>query len=284
MTIFGGQGDIHGSMGLLWRSGGNQRSGETVGRKASLSLDEIVNAGIAIADSGGLSALSMRSVGERLGRTAMALYTYVPSKGELVDLMYDHVLAELPTSYELASGWRAALMAWARDLCEFYILHPWVLQISSARPVLGPNEYSSLNTVLTILFQAKLEPSLIRRIVGLLFHCVRGSAQTISEVRMAPAATGVTDERWWADHSAALIEVAPNFGERYPMVMRLEAESNQGHDAVSISDPGLPHLEREARETFSVGLKVILDGLELATTRQNPLSCEEVAAPRTFSG
>jgi len=78
------------------------------GPKPGLSVDAIVDAAIAVADADGTEALSMRTVGQRLGRTAMALYTYVPSKRELLDLMYDRAIAELPGDDDLAAGWRAA--------------------------------------------------------------------------------------------------------------------------------------------------------------------------------
>jgi AcrR family transcriptional regulator len=138
-------------MALLWRTtgSGNVRTGP--GPKPGLSVDVIVDAAIAVADAEGMAALSMRAVGEWLGRTAMALYTYVPSKSEVVDLMYDRALAELPTDYERGAGWRAAVTSWAEDSWAFYLRHPWVLQVSQVRPVLGPNEYVVLETVMRIL-------------------------------------------------------------------------------------------------------------------------------------
>ena len=79
----------------------------------------------------------MRKVAERLGRSAMSLYTYVPGKAELLDLMLDTVLGELPTAYS-ENGWRAAVEASARDGWDFYQRHPWVLQVSGAPGVSVP--------------------------------------------------------------------------------------------------------------------------------------------------
>ena len=55
----------------------------------------MVDAGVAIADADGLDALSMRKVASRLGVGAMSLYTYVPGRSELMELMIDPVYAEL---------------------------------------------------------------------------------------------------------------------------------------------------------------------------------------------
>ncbi|WP_406314485.1 TetR/AcrR family transcriptional regulator [Streptosporangium sp. NBC_01639] len=266
MAVFAGQGDVRRSMALLWRTPGREATRSAPGPRPGLSVDVIVDAAIAVADERGMAALSMRAVGERLGRTGMALYTYVPSKGELVDLMYDRAHAELPTGYEPAAGWRAAVTSWAWDAWAFYLRHPWVLQVSQARPALGPNEYVMLETVLTVLRAIGLEAGVLRRVVGTLFHFVRGAAQTVAETRQAPAATGVSDEEWWHARSALLKEVAPDFAERFPMVTWLESEG-ASRLAAEEEEEGVPYLEREAKETFRVGLTVLLDGIEAAVSR-----------------
>ncbi|MEU9113231.1 TetR/AcrR family transcriptional regulator [Streptomyces sp. NPDC048483] len=258
MVLFAGQGDARRSMSLLWRAKDKEAAGKrsAPGPKPALSVDAIVDAAIEVADAEGLAALSMRAVGERLGRTAMALYTYVPSKSELVDLMYDRALAELPADYDLAPGWRSAVTSWAEDTWEFYLRHPWVLQVSQVRPVLGPNEYGALETLVRLLYATELDSAVLRRIVGALFHFVRGAAQTVTESRLAAAATGVSDEEWWQSRSTVLGEVVPDFQHRFPLLVRLETEGATPH-----SGSAEPYMEREAKTTFEVGLAVILDGI-----------------------
>ncbi|MCC5575443.1 TetR/AcrR family transcriptional regulator C-terminal domain-containing protein [Microtetraspora sp. AC03309] len=262
MVVFAGQGDARRSMSLLWRVPGSGAARGGRGPKPGLSVDVIVDAAIAVADADGMAALSMRAVGERLGRTGMALYTYVPNKGELVDLMYDRALAELPADYDLEAGWRPAVTSWAEDTWEFYLRHPWVLQVSQARPVLGPNEYVMLETLLAILRETGLDAAVVRRVVGTLFHFVRGAAQTVTESREAATATGVPDDEWWQTRSALLREVVPDFFTRFPMVAWLESDT-----APPAEDDATPFLEREARRTFEVGLDILLDGIHAAVRR-----------------
>ncbi|MFE1173870.1 TetR/AcrR family transcriptional regulator [Streptomyces sp. NPDC058773] len=261
MVVFAGQGDARRSMALLWQAEGTPgaRTRRWPGPKPALNVAAIVEAGVAVADADGMAALSMRAVGERLGRTAMALYTYVPGKNELVDLMYDQVLAELPTEYDLTPGWRAAVTSWAGDTWDFYLRHPWVLQVSQSRPVLGPNEYRALETLLGLLYATGLSSAVLRRIVGALVHFIRGAAQTVTESRQAAASTGASDEEWWQARSGMLTEMVPDFAERYPLLVRLETEG-----AAPDPDGSVPYLEREARSTFDIGLTVILDGIEAA--------------------
>ncbi|MGW6918981.1 TetR/AcrR family transcriptional regulator C-terminal domain-containing protein [Kitasatospora sp. NPDC054939] len=272
MVVFAGQGDARRSMSLLWRQPGAPEGRTGPGPKPALSVDAIVAAGIAVADADGMAALSMRAVGERLGRTAMALYTYVPGKSELVDLMHDRVLGELPDGYDTGAGWRRAVTAWADDAWAFYLRHPWVLQVSQARPVLGPGEYRVLETLVGILRGTGLEPLALRRTLGTVLQFVRGTAQTAAEARQAAAATGVADDDWWLTRSALLAELAPDFAERFPLLADLEARAAADAPEPAPTGDGTPYLEQEARETFHTGLAVLLDGIEstAARMRTNP--------------
>ncbi|MFF8915395.1 TetR/AcrR family transcriptional regulator [Streptomyces sp. NPDC015032] len=269
MVVFAGQGDARRSMSLLWRAERPEepRRGPAPGPRPGLSVDAIVTAAIAVADEDGMAALSMRAVGERLGRTAMALYTYVPGKSELLDLMYDAVHAELPTEYPGVDNWRTGLTDWAHDTLAFHLRHPWVLQVSQARPVLGPHEYGTLDTLVRLLAGTGLDAPLLRRLTGTLSHFVRGCAGTVAEARQAAAVTGESDEEWWFARSALLGEVAPDFADRYPDLSAMESASAPPPPSPGPDGEELPFLERQARETFDAGLGVLLDGIEAAIRR-----------------
>ncbi|HEY0454358.1 TetR/AcrR family transcriptional regulator [Actinophytocola sp.] len=264
MVVFAAQGDARRSLALLWRA--ESPDEQRPGPRQALTVDEIVDAAVAVADEEGMAALSMRAVGQRLGRTGMALYTYVPSKSELVDLMYDRAHASLSHDYPLDDRWRPAVVAWAGDLWRFYQRHPWVLQVSQVRPVLGPHEYAVVETVTRLLYETGLPARTLTRVVGTLFHFVRGAAATVAEATQAVTDTGVSNEDWWMTRSALLTEVAPDFADRYPTITRLGAEDTFTYDESK------PYLEQQAQETFEVGLGVILDGVEAAMSRQEPVT------------
>ena len=259
MPVFAGQGDPARSMALLWRTPG-ARTGP--GPKPGLSVDAIVAAAIAVADTDGLAGLSMRAVAERLGVTAMALYTYVPGKNELVDLMYDGAHAELPRRYDLGQGWRAAVTSWATDLVRCYVRHPWALQVSFARPVLGPNEQVVVEALAGVLRPTGLPVEVARRVVSLLFYVVRGTAQTVAESRLAATAGGASEQAWWSGRVAALRQVAPDFAQRFP-----DSAWLAGASAAHRQGDPIPYLEREAMEAFTVGLTVLLDGIQAAMAK-----------------
>lgn len=265
MGVYGGQGDPDRSMALLWAAPASEGTRTAPGPRPRLSVEAIVAAAIEVADAGPLEGLSMRTVAERLGRSSMALYTYVPGKGELLDLMYDRVHAELSGRTGPGEDWRAAVTAWARELRAFYLRHPWVLQVSHARPVLGPHEQAVLERLAGILRGTGLPARTLRGVVGALFDFVRGAARTVAEARTAVAATGVSDEEWWARRAGVLAKVAPDFAERFPMSVWLG-----GEDTEPSGDGDAPYLERGAEETFTIGLDVLLDGIEEARKRLPP--------------
>jgi len=254
VVVFAGQGDARRSMELLWGVAASPRPGP----KQGLSVAAIVTAAIEVADAEGMAALSMRGVGDRLGRTAMALYTYVPGKSELVDLMYDRALAELPDGHDLSGGWRAAAVALAGDLWDLHLHHPWLLQVSPSRPVLGPGEFHVQEVMLRVLFATGLPVRQVRWVASALFTLVRGSVQMAAESRQASHETGLSEEDWWYARSALLTELAPDLGSRFPMVAKL------GSDQAGYPEPGEPYLEREARLSFEGGLELLLDGVEAA--------------------
>ncbi|WP_432758609.1 TetR/AcrR family transcriptional regulator [Streptomyces lydicamycinicus] len=87
-------GDQAGSVELLW--GGRERPSR--GPKPALSLERITRTAIALADTGGLGAVSMQRVAAELDFTKMSLYRYVPGKSELVALMIDRAMGEPPSA------------------------------------------------------------------------------------------------------------------------------------------------------------------------------------------
>ncbi|MGW1340526.1 TetR/AcrR family transcriptional regulator [Kribbella sp. NPDC002412] len=119
---------------LLW----GDRPQRSRGPKPAITLAGIAEAGIRIADSEGLEAVSMQRVADDLPVTKMALYRHVPGKTELVAVMSD--LAFGPPPDHDAMPWRDALKTWALDLYAAFGKHPWLLQSTVGRRLLGPNE------------------------------------------------------------------------------------------------------------------------------------------------
>jgi AcrR family transcriptional regulator len=120
------------------------------GRPAVHDRAEITAAAIAVADRGGLDAVSMRNVAARLGTGAASLYRYVTGRDDLLDLMVDATAAEC--RLEPPAGDPVAdLVAVAEGLHEVMMRHPWLPELVVTRPALGPGVIGVLDHVLDIL-------------------------------------------------------------------------------------------------------------------------------------
>jgi AcrR family transcriptional regulator len=245
-TEFTGGGDPARSMALLWRTH------EQVSRKGrpEVSVDRIVRVAIDIADADGLAALSMRRVAERLGVGTMSLYTYLPGKAELVDLMLDTVYGETPWPDDVAGGWRDRLERVARENWALYRRHPWLLHVAAtSRPPLGPNVIAKYDHELRAVDGIGLSDVEMDAVVTLVGGFVHGAARGAAEAGQVVRRTGVTDEQWWYATAPYLEQVLD--ARRFPLAARVGAAAGAVHG--SAYDP---------QHAFEFGLQRMLDGVE----------------------
>ena len=260
MPEYASRGDPRRSMFLLW---GRIELGSR-GPKQGLDVADVARAGIALADAEGLGAVSMRRVAQAVGRGTMSLYTYVPGKAELLDLMLDTVLGERAREVPApGDDWRAGVEASARGAWAFYERHPWVLDIAGARALLGPSELDAYEAQVRLFDGLGLTAVDQTRMVGVVASFVRGAARAVADARAAERATGVSDDDWWNARSAVLDELIGDdwWPERYPTLTRLDAEKAFLQADRSPDDP-TPYMEYEELAVFEFGLQRLLDGIE----------------------
>jgi AcrR family transcriptional regulator len=233
------------SLGLLWRTGDR-------GGRSGLSVDSVVSAATDIADAEGLDAVSMRRVAERLKVGTMSLYTHVPGKGELTELMIDSALGELYTDMDeparAPGGWRGALMFIARSNWQVYQRHPWLLDLSSARPVLGPHTTQKYEAELRPLDGLGLSDVEMDSVLTLLLTHVQATARALIAVGRTRQESGMTDSQWWLAIAPVLDRLID--GRQFPVASRVGSSAGQEFDAAS--DPV---------HAMAFGLEVILDGV-----------------------
>jgi AcrR family transcriptional regulator len=100
-----------------------------------LQRDAIVDAALVIADREGFEAVSMRRVATELGVGTMSLYHHIADKDELVYEMADAIGAEMLIPGAVPSDWREALRQIALRTRDAFTRHPWLLEVSTERPV-----------------------------------------------------------------------------------------------------------------------------------------------------
>jgi AcrR family transcriptional regulator len=83
----------------------------------------IVAAAIAVVDESGMQQLSMRQVAERLGTGAASLYGYVSSKGQLLELVFDELVGQVPLTEPDPARWREQVVEMMSDLRRVLVAH-----------------------------------------------------------------------------------------------------------------------------------------------------------------
>ncbi|MCU1431020.1 MAG: TetR family transcriptional regulator [Actinotalea sp.] len=231
---------------LLWR----HRLGEPRGSRGPrqrVSVDDVVRAAVAVADEEGLTGLSMRKVAERVGVGAMSLYTYVPGRSELIGLMIDEVAGEVALPVH-AGPLPDRIRSIALLLWEEYHRHPWLLQVESTRPWIGPHGSARYEWQLAAIEGAGFSDLEMDLTVTLLAGFAASAARVSVNTLRTQEASGITDLQWW-EINAPVLERVMDAGS-YPISGRVGTAAGEEYNAVG--DP---------ERSFRFGLDRIVDGL-----------------------
>lgn len=205
--------------------------------RPALSPERIVLAAAQVADDGGLSAVTMRSVGRALGAEAMSLYHHVAGKDALLDQLADWVVSQIDLP-EIGTPWRTAMV----DLCDsaraVYSRHPWAISLIESRVSPGPALLRHHDQVLGILLADGFSMGLAGHAFAAIDSYVFGFV--ITELQL-PFAPGDSEEFTLALDLPA---------QEYPHLMRFLEELVIGHDY-------------DFGREFTYGLDLLLDQLEI---------------------
>ncbi|SHF00787.1 transcriptional regulator, TetR family [Seinonella peptonophila] len=126
------------------------------GPKREMSLKQILDAAITIADQEGLFAVSMNKVAKSLGFTTMALYRYIPSKEDLILLMQDAVF-DIPIPEEILVDWRKNIREFVFSIMQCYQDHPWLCDVSTSGIPITPNNLRIVDWAMRIMANLPLD-------------------------------------------------------------------------------------------------------------------------------
>jgi AcrR family transcriptional regulator len=105
---------------------------DTAQPRAPLSRERVLDAAVALADAGGVGALSMRKLAQELGVVPMALYKHVANKDELLDGMVDVVVGEIDPP-ATGTDWKTAMRQRVLSARAALLRHPWASRIIESR-------------------------------------------------------------------------------------------------------------------------------------------------------
>jgi AcrR family transcriptional regulator len=238
-------GDPARTLALLWRD-------PTVvprhGPRQGLSIDAVVAAATQVADTEGLEAVTMRRVANALGVAPMTLYTYVPGKAELLDLMLDAAYTSMPRLDTSGQPWRQRLATIAEENKALFDNHPWAATISTIRPPLGPGMMTKYEHELSAFEGLKLDDVLMDASLTYLLGFVQAWARAAADARAVQHDTAMDDKEWWATSGALLSRVLDQTA--YPIAARVGSAAGAAHG--SAYSPG---------HAYTFGLERVLAGL-----------------------
>ncbi|MFJ8104374.1 TetR/AcrR family transcriptional regulator [Streptomyces sp. NPDC096132] len=238
-------GDPARTLELLWRVPADT---PRRGPQQRLSIDAVVAVAIDLADAEGLDALTMRRVAQQLGVAPMTLYTYVPGKAELLDLMLDALYARMPRTDTSGRPWRERLTAVAEENRALFETHPWAATVSTGRPPLGPGMMAKYEHELAAFDGCGLDDVDRDAALTYLLGFVQANARSAAEARAARADSRMDDEQWWAANAPLLAKVLDP--RTYPTATRVGTAAGTAH--------GTAHSPAHA---YDFGLARVLDGL-----------------------
>ena len=238
-------GDPARTLALLWRKAPARRRH---GPPQGLSIDAVVRAATDLADREGLEALTMRRAAQALGVAPMTLYTYVPGKAELLDLMLDAAYGSMPRTDTSGQPWRQRLTTIAQENKELFESHPWVASVSTIRPPLGPGMMKKYEHELSALDGLGLDDVALDASLTFVLGFVQGWARAAADARAVQQDSAMDDSQWWATAGPLLARVV---GENaYPIAARVGSAAGAAHGGAF-----------SPSHAYTFGLERVLDGL-----------------------
>lgn len=255
------------AVALSWGLAANPQRGP----KREMSVERIVDTAMALADEGGLAAVSMAKVAAELGFTTMSLYRYVTSKDDLLLLMQDAACASfMMPPMDSVLGWRQGLREFALASVNVVRLHPWYLDIPIAGAPVTPGNLAIVDWGLGCMAALPLDDQEKMSTVLLLSTYGREVGVVERDVSRSREAGAV----------GAGLDVPGILGllvteERFPHLHRiLQSGAYTDNDP-----PGQEH------DDFDFGLERILDGIaHLIAQREadGPVAAPEPVAARVY--
>lgn len=217
--------------------------------RVQLSRDTIVDGALRLLDREGATGFSMRRLADELGVGAGAVYWHVTNKEQLLQLVFDRVIGQLPMPKPNAKRWREQIKQAARDEREMMCRHPGIAQLSFGRIPLGPNAVRYTEWHLSILRSGGLTDRVAALAGDMLFLHI-GAFSYEESVGLAVPTGGDMSPHDFIGELRAYFASLPE--DRFPNLSQLAGELTTGG--------------RDVR--FEFALDVLLDGLVAQSQRE----------------
>lgn len=228
-------------------------------RAEGLSLDAVLDAAMAIVDTDGLDALTMRRLAGDLGCAHTSLYRHVASRREIEVLLVDRVIGMVPTPQVAPGGEPRDPVASAADALRAYravlLAHRSLAPAFLDGQMLGPNAIDRREASLTQVLAAGASPALAARAYLSLTHFVISSVVFES--------SGAARSR--AERDAMRSHFERLDAQRFPVLVAMAGTLN----------------DVDGAEEFEFGLAALLESVERAIAAEAARTSDEITVPTT---
>lgn len=240
-----GSGEPSRTLALLW----GEQTAPRKGPSRSVTVEQVVDAALRVADDGGLAAVTTRAVADAVGISPMSVYTYVPGKPELLDLMVDALYARMKRPAWDGGSWRERLVVLAEANRALLLAHPWLTEIAAlSRPPLGPGVMAKYEHELSAFDGTGLSDVDVDAALTYLLGFVQSHCRSVHDAERAVTDTAMSDADWWAANQPILERAFDP--EVYPRAVRIGAAAGAEQGGAWAAD-----------RAWSFGLERTLDGL-----------------------
>lgn len=209
--------------------------------RRSLSRELIVAAALKVLRAEGIDAVSMRRVATELGAGAASLYAHVAHKEELLELVFDEIVGEIPLPEPDPARWQEQVTQIWSDSCAALARNGEIARMAIGRIPLGPNAMRVSETTMAILRAGGVPDQALAWSIDVVGLYVSANA--------VERAITTAQRRAGADHATYYEDVTRYFAalpaDRFPVTLSL-----------------LPMLtEGNSEERFRFGLDLLVRGL-----------------------
>jgi AcrR family transcriptional regulator len=112
--------------------------------RTPLSRERVLRAAVAVADAGGIDALTMRRLADEVGSEAMSLYYHVANKEDLLDGIVDVVASEINDAVDRLDvpskgpEWKRAARQRILTARDVLLRHKWAPAVMETRTAVSP--------------------------------------------------------------------------------------------------------------------------------------------------
>jgi hypothetical protein len=174
----------------------------------------------------------------------------------MLDTAYGQLYESVEEPSRLPGDWRAALRFIAQRNWDLYRRHPWMLEITTGRPVLGPHASLKYEAELRPLDKLGLSDVEMDATLTLILSHVEGCARAQAIRERTQHDTGMTDAEWWVAHAPLLDKIVdPTL---FPVATRVGTSAGQAYQGASSPE-----------HAFTFGIDRILAGISELISDKN---------------